>query len=644
METKRQERLVILDKQRFNGKPSFPIPILSSRDIIRTPENESKYCHITCLILPILRDGHKILTIDKRPKEKQKGTVVDENILLIDIIGGHLSAGQIPRKELESGMLSLKTAYKQAFRELTEELRMNDKNILPFIPEDLVFLGFYPYKSESNKELSLLFGLYLGHPVNHYTAYDDVVVKDRKKNIKLPINVFSYNELMLMRKEESAATDKYRILDGLGRILDQGRLHEVLKKHTLPVRIKERVDISYSANSTASEISLTCGKLKPFDITFSITDLLRGYTEKDKVYECLDCEFVSGKEREAASHWQHCHGADRKNRFMQLINAGALDFTYTEKRAFYLMAFTDMSYKEIAEEVGVGSAITVNSMRQRFETNYYEKGKIAILLHKLLPTIKRYKKKPYKELMPVLDETTKAVISFTDKQELHGDPENPLPHASVIILVCMRRKDGSWTFLMKDKANKVAAITNSLDNRALLLDSPGGHVEIFDMISDSELIEFKEGKEAEILKRYEGTVLTDEIMKRTALREFNEEVKIRSKKIIPDFTELCEIPYNGPTIPFGWNKEIKTKIYLQVLPQLPESSIRTWDAWEALGRVVKREYTSKFMTWDELETLFDEGDNYMDGMSRVIKKLREEPELKKKMFSLLDKKEKEEEI
>lgn len=644
MEKKIIEKLVVIDKQPDNFEFSFPISISPrSLEIERTPVNEREYYHVTCLIVPILRaEKDKILIVDKSEKEKRKSLNGSNNIPCFDVIGGHFSADEIPLKELEAGKLSLKSALKQAFRELTEELKICNEDIPPFRPEDLVFLDFYSYESETNKELSLAFGLYLGYSSDNYEACDDAVVDGKRENILLRLESFSYEELMEMWCKNKTTGD-YRIADGLGRLLERGDLPEVLCKTELSIRSSEKVDITGSGKSLSSNIGSVCGKLKSFDIKYSITDLLRGYMKNNNQFVCLECEFTSRIENEVVSHWQLCHKQNRENRFIRLANIGALDFTYTEKRAFFHMVFSDMSYKEIAEELGAGSPITINSMRQRFDSQV-DKAKAILMLNDMLPPIKKYKKTYYKELMPALNEDSLAITGFYSKERLHSSADYPLAHATVISIICKRNSEGIWRFLVADKANSISAVTNSLGRKFLLDFVGGGHVEISDLTSEPALLaDLKKGKTDEVIRRYIGTHLTNEIFKRTAIREFNEEVKIRSAKINPEFIELCDLPFNGPTlIPFGgWNKEVISKVYLSILPQsLNEQNIRVWESWEdSVGQIIKREYVSQFFSWDELDSLYDDGDNFMDGISRVIEAYRRDPELKDKMFSILNKEE-----
>jgi hypothetical protein len=566
------ENLLVVDDQKDEGIHSFPVPVSPhSIGIERTPENERKYRHLTCLIVPVLRaQGNRILIVDKNAKERAKNPAESRDIPLFDVIGGHFSADEVPEAELTTGALSAESALEQAFRELTEELQIRGGDIPPFVPGDLVFFGFCPYESATNRELSLIFGLPLEHPSYRYRACDDAVIDGEKRDIPLRLESFSAEELARMWRERET-TAAWRIADGLGRLLERGDLPGILRK-------------------TAAH----------------------------------------GPEREEDD--------ERKSRFLRLVNIGALDLTYTEKRAFYQMAFSEKSYREIAGELGIGSPITVNSMRQRFDARV-EKARAVLELNEMLPPIRKYRKARRKEWMPVLDEKSgKLTGRFCGKDELH-DRGDPLPHATVITLVCKRGPEGLWRFLVADKANRLAVASNSLDRTRLLDFAGGGHVEIADLEPDPKV------PDGGILPRYRGTALTDEVFRRTALREFREEVKIRSAKIDPAFMEWCDLPFDGPALlPFGgWNREIVSKVFLQVLPRsLDEQKIRVHESYEdSLGRTVKSEHVAQFLAWDELDALYGEDSgHFLDGAARVIRVLREKPALKTRMCDLLDRQEK----
>jgi len=626
MKKNKLEKLVTLDEQKDVSKFSFPISIsLQSIEIAKTIENDGKY-HISCLIIPILRaDNNKILIVEKSAEGKLS-ILSGNNNICFDVIGGYASADKIPQKEVKAGELSINTAYIQAFHVLTEELKMRNNNIPPFIPEDLVFLDFYTsYENEKNNELSFVFGIYLGYSLDNYEA----------KNINADgLKSLFYEELMQMWRE-GGTSRSFKIADRLGRLLRRGNLHEVLQKTDLPVRLTEKVDIIGNKTDIPSNIRSVCGVLKPFDINYSISDLLRGYTKKEEKYTCIECEFSSRNENEAAEHWGICHNSLKLN-FLRLINIGILDFNYAEKRAFYHFAFAkNASYKEIAEEIGVNSPVTVSSMRQRFD-NLVEKSKIILLINEFLNPTKKYVKSYYQELMPSLSDNL-TINGFYNKERLHSSSD-PLAHATVINLVCKRNTDGAWRFLLADKINSIF-FTDILKRKRLLDFAGGGHVEISDLTCDLMLLaDIKKGKTVEVINRYKGTTLSNDVFKRCAKREFFEEVKVRGAKVNPRFIELYDIPYDGLTPFGGWNKEVISKIYLLILPQsLKEQNIRVWESWEdSIGRLTKREYVSQFLSWNELDSLYDEGDNFMDGTSRVIAALREKPELKAKMFSLLD--------
>ena len=626
---KSQEKMVIFDNLINTENISFPFPISPlSQEIVRTPENERKHCHVTCLIVPII-EGNKILVIDKAEKTKLKNPKKYRlNFRYLDIIGGHFTSALIPPGELKLAKLTYKTALRQAFRELSEELKLRKEDGISFVQEDLVFLGFCPYQSDSNKELSLVFGLALGYPVEYYEVFDDAIINGKKKNIRLaPPKAYSYNELVTLWEEREKNKDSYEIQDGLGRLLDRGDLPEMIGKIEFPVRHATRINFS---TSLSSEVKPITGSLKDFDIDLPITDLLRGYSKEGNRYVCMGCEFISINEHDVKSHWERYHNSDRESRFINLLNSSIADLSYIEKLVCYRI-YLGMSNKEIAEELNIPAVTTVNSIRQRFK-GFYERSKIMLLLCDMLPPFKRNKKTVREELIPSLNPETLHIENFYTKEEIHSREIAAL-HPTVI-LVLARNDENGWTFLVKDKANMIASLTGGLvkDMYGRMLDFCGGHVEICDL----EITET--GKATHDRKRFIGKPISGAYGK-TAKRELIEEVSLRGgADIDPDrLIEFCDIKYAGPTF-LGWNNEI-SKIYLYILYDVPAKNVRTYDVWEDpfTGKKVRKEYVCEFKTLPELMRIYDEDkSNYMDGALRVLEKLRSEPEVEKHLFNILD--------
>ncbi|GEM_PF-2456571 len=638
---KKEEKLVIIENMEKITELLFPISISPlSQQIIRTRENENKYRHVTSLIIPIVKEGneYKILVIDKSEKIRLKNPgIYRQGIEYLDIIGGHFTSEQIPIGELQFGKLTDKTALRQATRELFEELKLRDRTNTSFVKEDLVFLDFCMYQSDSNKELSLVYGLVLGYPAEYYEAYDDMVLNGKKKNIRLtPPKSYSYNELATMWEERDSNKDRYEIQDGLGRLLDKGNLPEMISKMEFPVRNTVKIDLV----SLSTEVKPVTGSLKAFDIDLPITDLLRGYSKISNRLICSGCELelvaTNENEYKMRKHWEQYHNADKESRFINLINSSIADLSYIEKLVCYRI-FLGMSNKEIAEDLNIQAVTTVNSIRQRFKS-LYERSKIILMLSEMLPPFKKNRKTVREELIPALDQVTGRIINFYTKEQLHSyNPEMAPLHPTVIILVVRKDEQNNWTLLVKDKANMVASLTGELvkSNFSIRLDFCGGHVEIIDIVLSIGT------KIGDNIKRNIGKELNHKAYLNTARRELVEEVSLRGGSAIdPDnLIEFCDITYNGPTL-LGWNNEI-SKIYIYQIPsEIPTGQVRTWDMWEdpLTGKKVKKEYVCEFKTLPELMSIYDENaDNYMDGAMRVLEKMKSEPTLEKHLFNLLDK-------
>ena len=368
-------------------------------------------------------------------------------------------------------------------------------------------------------------------------------------------------------------------------------------------------------------------ELNPFDTTYPFCDMLRGYIKENNTFVCLECEFSSDDEKQMKSHWHYYHQKNQ-SRFIQLLNADAsLDFTYIEKMVYYRF-FIGMKNKEIAKELNIKIS-TVNSMRLRLKL-LYNKSKIIVLMGDMFPStsFKENKKSTTEELIPGLDGDTDKIIGFYNKHELHH-AENPIPHATILIIVAQKNRENNWTFLVTDKANKMSTLSNDYSKpRFEKFDFIGGHIEQIDFEKD-----VSDGYE-----KFIGKPVSTEVFTNAAKREFFEELTVRGTVLNPDLIEFCEMPFNGPTYPTGWNVE-KSMVYVYVLPDhISQSKIRVKDSWtDSCKKRVFREYTSNFRTWDELEAIYDaNNDAFMDGAKRVIETLNKNTDLKHQLFEILN--------
>ena len=252
----RAEPLLILLKEGIDPFTihEFPIPI-KDFGVDRLLAHDMGLCHISVLIIPFLAsDDNQILTINKNRRDvainelliKTKKLKTENTIppLCLDIFGGHCHFSNLTESEKEGGYLSFDTIYREAVRELKEELIYDPSQNSPaafFGYSDLVYLGLYPISEAKNTELSIAFGILLDRPASDYKAQDDFV--DENGNVEqIPLETGSYYYEHIKRISEEQPEEIF-IHDGLGRIIKRGNLPEIVSKTKFPVRSYTSINI-----------------------------------------------------------------------------------------------------------------------------------------------------------------------------------------------------------------------------------------------------------------------------------------------------------------------------------------------------------------------------------------------------------------
>ena len=222
---KKKENLIVVREENLLNE-GFPITF-DGIIVQRTKANEAKYRHLTTLIVGVYTsEDNKIMVLNKYQKNKTKDSGKYFPSICRDVPGGHSVYDDIPASELQSGELSMETVRAQAFKEWSEEVIFTEAAANPFCETDLVFVGFYPYESETNKEFSALFALPIRFPYGSFHTQDNV----GEVICSLPNDAISYEDLLSEWETRHENTDRLRFEDGLAR---------VLKKGDLPQRIKE---------------------------------------------------------------------------------------------------------------------------------------------------------------------------------------------------------------------------------------------------------------------------------------------------------------------------------------------------------------------------------------------------------------------
>jgi 8-oxo-dGTP pyrophosphatase MutT (NUDIX family) len=363
-----------------------------------------------------------------------------------------------------------------------------------------------------------------------------------------------------------------------------------------------------------------------------MTDLMRGYAQDERGFVCLECE-DTGANEDLRRHWQESHSEDEKKRFFSLLNADSiLDLSYLEKIVYYRF-YLGMANNDISKELDIPASTVRTLSRNFFEQ--YKKSKMILQLGEMLyhgnPVKRQYSKKQLpEEQIPGLDSMHGNVIGFFTKNDLH-DEDHPIPHETTLILVSKRGSDKNWRFLMANKASKLMTLTSDMSKVALLKwDFLGGHIEQI----DGDGGELQEGVKIVI-----GKQLPFEVHKNAAVRELKEELRIKGAQLNPkNLVYFYVSQYDGPTYPIGRNIEMTT-VYLYILPDdIRDNNLLVRDVWtDSLGETVKKEFPSRFMTWEELKELNNREETaFMDGAKRVLDDFKKDPRLEQSLFALLN--------
>lgn len=356
----------------------------------------------------------------------------------------------------------------------------------------------------------------------------------------------------------------------------------------------------------------------------TIDELLQGhYHDEKKGHVCLHCEFTCSNLKEMVQHWEDVHSQDAEANFLSLLNMDSiLDMSYVEKglyHAFYLQ----MGDKEIEETLKMKGS-TIRSYRRLLQKELLRCKAMLMICEKLNLTKRPYNKKVEPDQrLPGLDDAGN-VIGFFSKDRVHSSTD-AIHHYSTLLLVSQRDQEGQFRFLTCTKSSKLITQTGIIGPfRKKWIDCEGGLCQE----SDSDNIAL-------------GKPLNDEIFLHAAKREFLEEVHIKGFQLDPDklvylYTDECDKPLH----PTGHNRETSA-VYIYLLPDhIPKANILVRDEWtDSIGEVVKKKYPSELMTWDEIEAISesDESDMaLMDGLGRVVERMKQDPALKKRMFDLLE--------
>jgi hypothetical protein len=376
----------------------------------------------------------------------------------------------------------------------------------------------------------------------------------------------------------------------------------------------------------------------------TIDELRRGYYyDKDKSYTCLHCEFICETAAAMERHMKEVHDQNEESLFYQLLNADSIlnELSYPVKMVAYCL-YRRMTDKEIGETLGMNPN-TVRSHRRLLRKKYNE-CKVMLMLCEMMNLGKqseRVKLPEPDECIPGLD-TEGHVIGFYSKDRLH-DPNRPIPHASVLLLVAQRHSDGVMRFLVCTKSSRMLTLAGKAgqgkermpyaeedvaDGKQVSkrwIDIEGGHCQE----SDSAAIEMNKA-------------LPEDIFINAAKREYLEEIYIKSESL--DTSKLMYL-YTDKTsetgtllFPVGQNIET-TNVYLVRLPDgIPQARILVRDTWtDSVGGTITKRYPSEFMTFEELESFAASGNTaLMDGAQRIVDRMKRDPELKRYMFEMLE--------
>ncbi len=380
-------------------------------------------------------------------------------------------------------------------------------------------------------------------------------------------------------------------------------------------------------------------------------------------YVCLHCDYICKDEKKMQQHQKEVHLADEEAQFIQLLTADSAFvniLSYTEKMTL-LYAYYGMTNVEIARTLNI-SASTVGTILFRFLKRATE-CKVILRLYELL----RVENPSNPELEMLQDEipgldSDGNVKGFYNKDRLHN-PADPIPHASVILLVAKKdiknaHKDieEQMRFLVCTKSSQLLTLAvkkENIDNllpkenekmtrskkiKKRWLDFQGGQCEK----KDSDKIAIGKPLPEDIFINAAAREYLEEIrIKASGLKSNNSESAMRLKQQSEDMSKLrylyTDKVYKSPLDPVGLNTEISQVFVYRLPDELDEKSVLVRDKWtDSIGGTKEKEYPSQFLSWNEIEQLSTSEETVlMEGARRVVNRLKQDPKLKQKMFDLL---------
>ncbi|MGI6509974.1 MAG: LuxR C-terminal-related transcriptional regulator [Erysipelotrichaceae bacterium] len=381
-------------------------------------------------------------------------------------------------------------------------------------------------------------------------------------------------------------------------------------------------------------------------------------------YICLHCDYICSDEKEMQLHQREVHFPAEEAQFIQLLTADSAFvnvLSYTEKMTL-LYAYYGMTNVEISRTLNI-SANTVGTILFRFLKRATE-CKVVLRLYEMLRV--ENSSNPEQEMpqdeIPGLDREGN-VIGFYNKDRLHN-PADPIAHASVILLIAKKDLESSskkieeqLRFLVCTKSSQfltLAAKTENIDDlllsedektteskrvRKRWLDFQGGQCEK----QDSPNIEIGKPLPSDIFLAAAEREYKEEIrIKASGLKSSAAKTAIRLKEKSEDMSKFrylyTDKVYRSPLDPVGLNTEISQVFVYRLPDELAENSVLVRDKWtDSVGGIKEKEYPSQFLLWSEIEQLSASQETVlMEGAKRVVERLKQDSNLKKKMFDLLE--------
>ena len=341
---------------------------------------------------------------------------------------------------------------------------------------------------------------------------------------------------------------------------------------------------------------------------------------KSPAHVCIYC----GETVPADQLKKHAVLHSRQEKFERLLNADSV-FGFTAKEKRYLAdVFAGLKDKEIAQRMGIPE-VSARRMRNQLN-NRVRQARGLLLLDELLgDSLKRRKKKkpePEQMAIPSLDEAGNVLAFHATKRALH---EAGLLHPTSILVVYKRDPETREpAILVVDKADQLSAGEDASAIPAAL-DVLGGHVreEDFPLVDGAE----------DIARAYAGKPLPFEtVLWNCARRELARELVSPSQ---PEeaLSFWFADRYSGQHAE-GVNNELSWVFLCRYTNGTLNSlnvpgEVRIKDDWiDSIGESVSRTYVGRFWRLGDLtREVIAHPEQANDGLSRVLKRLSEEPDL-----------------